>query len=139
MFPLSSGVVLPPGSAAELVLAASAPSGEAPAGRTASSWAREVAQVRERGLAFEYGQCVSSLSCVSAPILSATGQVVAAVAATSLEAGQIAPLGESVARAAAMISANLSRRPPSGARPHREWPARPAATPAPHPVLAGPH
>ncbi|MFD8895126.1 helix-turn-helix domain-containing protein [Streptomyces sp. Sge12] len=136
VFPLSSGVVLPPGSAAELILAGSAPVGEPPEGRSAASWAREVAQARERGLAFEYGQCVSSLSCVSAPILSASGQVVAAVAATALEARQIAPLGESVARAAAMISANLARRPAAGARPHRERPDRPPGTRAPHPVPA---
>ncbi len=65
VFPLSSGVVLPRGSAAALILAGSAAVGEPPEGRTAASWAREVAQARERGLAFEYGQCVSSLSCVS--------------------------------------------------------------------------
>ncbi|MCX4956917.1 helix-turn-helix domain-containing protein [Streptomyces virginiae] len=139
VFPLRSGVVLPPGSAAELILAASAPAGDPPEGRTAAAWAREVAQARERGLAFEYGRCVSTLSCVSAPILSASGQVVAAVAATALDPRQIAPLGESVARAAAMISANLSRRPATAARPHRERPARPPGPRAPHPVLAGPH
>ncbi|MFD7928716.1 helix-turn-helix domain-containing protein [Streptomyces sp. NPDC059742] len=75
VFPLRPGVVLPPGSAAELILAASAPEAEPPEGRTAASWAREVAQARERGLAFQYGECVSSLSCVSAPVLSASGQV----------------------------------------------------------------
>ncbi|WP_327382225.1 IclR family transcriptional regulator [Streptomyces sp. NBC_01207] len=139
VFPLRPGVVLPPESAAELILAASAPVAEPPEGRTATSWAREVAQARERGLAFQYGECVSSLSCVSAPVLSASGQVVAAVAATSPDAKQIAPLGESVARAAAMISANLSRRPATGARAHRERPASPPGPRAPHPVLAGPH
>ncbi|MFF4393469.1 IclR family transcriptional regulator [Streptomyces sp. NPDC001552] len=140
VFPLRPGVVLPPGSAAELILAASAPVAEPPEGRTAASWAREVAQARERGLAFQYGECVSSLSCVSAPVLSASGQVVAAVAATTCpDAKQIAPLGESVARAAAMISANLSRRPATGARAHRERPASPPGPRAPHPVLAGPH
>ncbi|MFF4445544.1 IclR family transcriptional regulator [Streptomyces sp. NPDC001502] len=138
VFALRPGVVLPPGSAAELILAASAPVAEPPGGRTAASWAREVAQAREQGLAFRYGECVSSLSCVSAPVLSASGQVVAAVAATSPDAGQIAPLGGSVARAAAMISANLARRPATGARPQREWPALPPGPRAAHPALAGP-
>ncbi|WP_405791255.1 helix-turn-helix domain-containing protein [Streptomyces sp. NBC_00029] len=142
VFPLRSGVVLPPGSAAELILAASAPVGEPPEGRTAASWAREVAQAGERGLAFEYGQCVAALSCVSAPVRSASGQVVAAVAATGLDAGRIAALGESVARAAAMISANLARLPATTAPPHHERPAHPPGTVpgtrAAHPVLAGP-
>ncbi|WP_405942400.1 IclR family transcriptional regulator [Streptomyces sp. NBC_00207] len=134
VFPLHSGTVLPPGSAAELILAASSPSAELPKGWTKPTWTREVTRARERGLAFEYGQCVSTLSCVAAPVLSASGQVVAAVAATALDGKQIAPLGEAVGRAAAMISANLTRLP------------SPAPSPAPspgaqvgHPAMAPPH
>ncbi len=123
VFPLRSGVVLPPGSAAELVLAASSPVAELPEGRTEASWAREVARAREQGLAFEYGQCVSTLSCVAAPVLSASGQVVAAVAATALDGKQITPLGDAVRRAAAMISANLARLPAPAAPAPGERPA----------------
>lgn len=123
VFPLRSGVVLPPGSAAELVLAASHPVAELPDGRTKAAWARQVARVREQGLAFEYGQCVSTLSCVAAPVLSASGQVVAAVAATALDGKRITPLGDAVRRAAAMISTNLARLPAPAAQSPGEWPA----------------
>ncbi|MGW7450801.1 helix-turn-helix domain-containing protein [Streptomyces sp. NPDC054787] len=123
VFPLRSGAVLPPGSAAELVLAASAPVAEPPAGWGKGEWAREAARARERGLAFEYGRCVSSLACVAAPVHSASGQVVATVAATALDGKQIAPLGEVVSRAAAMISANLSRLPAPPPRPRLPHPA----------------
>ncbi|MFJ3728142.1 IclR family transcriptional regulator [Streptomyces sp. NPDC090045] len=130
VFPLHSGIVLPPGSAAQLILATSGPSAEPPEGWTKPTWTREVTRARERGLTFEYGQCVSTLSCVAAPVFSASGRVVAAVAATALDGRQIAPLGEALGRAAAMISANLTKlhspapapgaqlRHPAMARPH---------------------
>ncbi|MEU3312568.1 IclR family transcriptional regulator [Streptomyces sp. NPDC048387] len=119
VFPLRSGVVLPPGSAAELVLAASAPGAEPPAGRARAAWAREAGGIRERGLAFDREQCVDGLSCVAAPVHSASGQVVAAVAATALDAGLIPPLGDAVRRAAAVISGRLARLPESASRPPR--------------------
>lgn len=132
VFPLRSGVVLPPGSAAELVLASSAPVVGPPEGWTEAAWAREVARARERSLAFEYGQCVSTLSCVAAPVLSASGQVVAAVAATALDGRQIAPLGEAVGRAAAMVSANLARLPAPVVGAAKD-------VQRPHVVMARPH
>ncbi|MFJ8160487.1 IclR family transcriptional regulator [Streptomyces sp. NPDC096136] len=122
VFPLRSGVVLPPGSAAELVLAASAPAAERPAGWTAAAWAREAAGIRERGLAFDYQQCVDSLSCVAAPVFSASGQVVAAVAVTSLDAKLIPPLCDAVGRAASMIGTRLARLPDPASRPRRTGP-----------------
>ncbi|MER5730667.1 helix-turn-helix domain-containing protein [Streptomyces sp. NPDC002138] len=125
---LRPGVVLPPGSAAELILAASTPVDRLPEGWTKATWVREVARAREEGLAFQYGQCVGPLSCVAAPVHCTSGEVVAAVAASGLDGKQIAPLGEAVGRAAAMISANLGRlqvpratakaRQPALARPH---------------------
>lgn len=121
VFPLRSGVVLPPGSAAELVLAAG-PAAERPAGWTEAAWAREVAGIRERGLAFDYQQCVDALSCVAAPVFSASGQVVAAVAVTSLDARLIPPLCDAVGRAAAMISTRLARLPDPASRPRRTGP-----------------
>ncbi|MFG2696169.1 helix-turn-helix domain-containing protein [Kitasatospora sp. NPDC048407] len=123
VFPLYSGVVLPPGSAAELVLAAAAPVPKRPAGWTEAAWAREVAGVRERGLAFDYQQCVDSLSCVAAPVHSASGQVVAAVAVTALDAKLIPPLADAVSRAASMISGRLARRPEPAPKPRRAAPA----------------
>ncbi|MET3984689.1 DNA-binding IclR family transcriptional regulator [Streptomyces sp. PvR034] len=128
VFPLRSGVVLPPGSAAELVLAASTPVTRYPEGWTRGTWMREVARAREEGLAFQYGQCVGPLSCVAAPILSASGQVVAAVAASSLDGKRIAPLGGAVGRAAAMISASLARVP----APRPAVKARQTVTVVPH-------
>ncbi|MEU3406630.1 helix-turn-helix domain-containing protein [Streptomyces sp. NPDC006670] len=122
VFPLRSGVVLPPGSAAELVLAASAPVPRRPAGWTAAAWAREVAGIRERGLAFDHESCVESLSCVAAPVRAASGQVVAAVAVTALDGKLIPPLGDAVGRAASMISARLARLPEPGARVRRSGP-----------------
>ncbi|MFD4867002.1 IclR family transcriptional regulator [Streptomyces sp. NPDC058412] len=132
VFPLRSGTVLPPGSAAELILAASSPAAELPKGWTKPTWTREVRRAQERGLAFEYGQCVSTLSCVAAPVFSTSGQVVAAVAATALDGKQIAPLGEAVGRAAAMISANLTKLPTTTAAP------TPGTQPR-QPVLVRPH
>ncbi|WP_078628165.1 helix-turn-helix domain-containing protein [Streptomyces sp. NRRL F-2664] len=131
VFPLHPGVVLPPGSAAELILTASVPEAGPPQGWSRAAWSREAARTRERGMAFQYGQCVSALSCVAAPVHSGAGHVVAAVAATALDAGQIAPLGAAVVRAAAMVSANLSRLPAATARPRREW--EPAGGPAGRP------
>ncbi|MCI4085911.1 helix-turn-helix domain-containing protein [Streptomyces sp. MMS21 TC-5] len=125
VFALHPGVVLPPGSAAELILTASAPGAGAPAGWSRAAWSREAARAREQGMAFQYGQCVSALSCVAAPVFSDAGHVVAAVAATALDGKRIAALGEAVVRTAAMVSANLSRLPAPTARPRREWePAR---------------
>ncbi|GAA0317721.1 hypothetical protein GCM10010302_66000 [Streptomyces polychromogenes] len=123
VFPLRSGVVLPPGSAAELVLAAAAPVAERPAGWTGAGWAREVAGIRERGLAFDYRQCVDALSCVAAPVRSASGRVVAAVAVTALDEKLIPPLCDAVSRAASMISARLARLPEPAPKPRRTGPA----------------
>ncbi|MFJ9592164.1 IclR family transcriptional regulator [Streptomyces virginiae] len=143
VFALRPGVVLPPGSAAELILTASAPGAGAPAGWSRAAWSREAARAREQGMAFQYGQCVSALSCVAAPVFSDAGHVVAAVAATALDGKRIAALGEAVVRTAAMVSANLSRLPAPTARPRRERePARgpaaqgPPAGRAAHAVLA---
>ncbi|MEV7611851.1 helix-turn-helix domain-containing protein [Streptomyces sp. NPDC089799] len=116
VFPLHPGVVLPPGSAAELVLTAHGAEAHgaeahAPAGWSEAAWSEEAARIRERGLAFEYGRCVRALSCVAAPVFSACGSVVAAVAATGPDSRRITALGEAVGRAAAAISANLSRLP----------------------------
>lgn len=123
VFPLRSGAVLPPGSAAELVLAAAGPVPGRPAGWTEAAWAREVARIRERGLAFDYEQCVESLSCVAAPVHSASGQVVAAVAVTALDAKLIPPLCDAVSRAASVISGRLARLPEPAPRPRRAGPA----------------
>ncbi|MER6998136.1 helix-turn-helix domain-containing protein [Streptomyces sp. NPDC000410] len=137
VFPLRSGVVLPPGSAAELILTASAPEAEPPEGWSRAAWAREATRAREQGLAFQYGQCVSALSCVAAPVYGASGQVVAAVAATSLESKRIASLGEAVGRAAAMISANLARPARSADRGAGESAAGVPGAGSAHPVRAG--
>ncbi|WP_330328809.1 helix-turn-helix domain-containing protein [Streptomyces sp. NBC_00536] len=123
VFALRAGVVLPPGSAAELILAASTPVERLPKGWTKATWVREVARARTEGVAFQYGQCVGPLSCVAAPVLCTTGQVVAAVAASALDGKRIAPLGEAVARAASMISANLARLPAPRSTPKARQPA----------------
>ncbi|MFF7297258.1 helix-turn-helix domain-containing protein [Streptomyces sp. NPDC008265] len=133
VFALRPGTVLPPGSAAELVLTASAPGAHPPAGWPEAEWAKEVGRVGSQGLAFQFGQCVPGLSCVAAPVSSASGQVVAAVAVTALDARQIAPVGDAVRRAAAVISTNLTRVPsaaPRGPGP-RSAPGVPAAPPVP--------
>ncbi|MFG2292705.1 IclR family transcriptional regulator [Streptomyces sp. NPDC048603] len=119
VFPLHPGVVLPPGSAAELVLAAHGPEAEPPGGWSAAAWYREAVRIRERERAFEYGRCVSGLSSVAAPVFSACDSVVAAVAATGPDPRQIAALGEAVGRAAAAISTNLSRLPAVSRQPRR--------------------
>jgi DNA-binding IclR family transcriptional regulator len=123
VFPLRSGAVLPPGSAAELVLAASAPVPQRPAGWTETAWAREVAGIRERGLAFDYEQCVESVSCVAAPVYSASGQVVAAIAVTARDAKLIPPLCDAVSRAASACSGRLARLPEPAPKPRRAGPA----------------
>ncbi|MBC2877606.1 helix-turn-helix domain-containing protein [Streptomyces sp. TYQ1024] len=127
VFPLRSGAVLPPGSAAELALAAAAPAPERPAGWTEAAWAREATRIRERRLAFDYEQCVESLSCVAAPVHSASGEVVAAIAVTALDAKLIPPLCDAVSRAASLISGRLARLPEPAPRPRRAGPARPRA------------
>ncbi|MFD5621260.1 helix-turn-helix domain-containing protein [Streptomyces yangpuensis] len=140
VFPLHPGVVLPPGSAAELILTASAPEAGPPQGWSRAAWSREAARAGEQGMAFQYGQCVSALSCVAAPVYSDAGHVVAAVAATALDGRQIALLGEAVVRTASMVSANLSRLPAPAARPRRAWEsARGPADRPPHAVMARRH
>ncbi|MBW5483342.1 helix-turn-helix domain-containing protein [Streptomyces bambusae] len=114
-YPLHPGAVLPPGNAAELVLTAYTPEAGPPANWAVSAWIREAARIRERGLAFEHGRCVSTLSWVAAPVFSATGQVVAAVAATGTDRAQVTRLGEAVTRTAALITTNLTRLPGAAA------------------------
>ncbi|MFJ9545724.1 IclR family transcriptional regulator [Streptomyces erythrochromogenes] len=141
VFALYPGVVLPPGSAAGLILTASAPEAGPAQGWSRAAWSREAARAREQGVAFQYGSCVSALSCVAAPVFSEAGQVVAAVAATSLDGKQVALLGEAAVRTAARVSANLSRLPAPAARPRREWePAPgPAGRAGQHAVMARRH
>ncbi|WKV70871.1 helix-turn-helix domain-containing protein [Streptomyces sp. PCS3-D2] len=140
-FALHPGAVLPPGSAAELVLTASAREAGPPPGWSRAAWSREAVRVREQGMAFQYGQCVSALSCVAAPVFSDTGHVVAAVAASALDGKQIALLGEAVVRAAARVSTNLSRLRAPAARPRREGESAqgPAGRASRHAVMAQRH
>lgn len=113
-WPLRVGAVLPPGTAAEQILATTMPGHEPPDGYAAADWAHRIRTARERGLAYDVEQRHLPVCCVAAPVYAPSGAVVAALAAVVVDGRQLPSIVESVRRAAGMISANL--RLPGSAR-----------------------
>ncbi|MEV6908399.1 hypothetical protein [Amycolatopsis sp. NPDC051071] len=111
VFPLRAGVALPAGSAVDMVLAADTPEFPQPECYSAAEWTRLVAGTRERGVAIDRLEEVSSAYSVVAPVHTNTGRIVAAVGAVVLNGGQLASMATNVRRAANMVTTNLGRLP----------------------------
>lgn len=108
-FPMRAGVLLPPGTAAEQILALSMPEPRVPDGFTRSDWFRLIGAAKDRGLAYDLDMRRYSVACVAAPVRGPGGEVVAALAATTFEAQRIPLLAEAVRRTAGVVTTNLTR------------------------------
>ncbi|WHM40394.1 helix-turn-helix domain-containing protein [Streptomyces sp. BPTC-684] len=111
VFPLRAGAVLPPGSAAEVVLAAAGPATAPPEGQCAPQWQRRIEVAREQGTALDHYEADVLVACLAAPVRAPSGKVVAALAVSVLDRRRLADAGEPLRRAARMIGANLARMP----------------------------
>ncbi|OAR22746.1 hypothetical protein A8W25_24500 [Streptomyces sp. ERV7] len=111
VFPLRVGSVLPPGSAAEVVLAAAAPALAPPEDHGAARWRRRIVAAREHGTAVDHYEADTLVACLAAPVRAPSGKVVAALAVSVLERGRLAGAEEPLRRAARMVGANLARMP----------------------------
>ncbi|GAA0593603.1 hypothetical protein GCM10010394_23690 [Streptomyces crystallinus] len=111
VFPHRHGVVLPPGNAAEVVMAAAAPAWTRPPGQVPSEWARRVRAAQEQGAAVHHWEDEVVMSCVVAPVRTRTGKVVAAIGTTVLDSRRIVTATAVTRHAARLASANLARLP----------------------------
>ncbi|MEV5835276.1 helix-turn-helix domain-containing protein [Nocardia sp. NPDC052112] len=109
IFPLRPGVLLPPGTAAEQVLAFGQPNPTPPDGFSAREWRRHVTTSRDADLAYDTDMSRFRLACVAAPVHGPGGEIVAALAATVAEVRRIPAVAEAVKRAAGSASTNLTK------------------------------
>ncbi|WP_433521296.1 IclR family transcriptional regulator [Nocardia pseudovaccinii] len=109
IFPLRAGVLLPPGTAAEQVLAIGHPNPTPPDGISPHEWNRRLAVTKEKNLAYDTDLSRFGLACVAAPVRGPAGEIVAALAATVTELQRIPVMAEAVLRAAGLVSTNLTR------------------------------
>jgi DNA-binding IclR family transcriptional regulator len=109
IFPLRAGILLPPDTAAEQVLAIGRPNLTPPEGLSMHEWSRRAAMTRDRELAYDTDMSRFGLACVAAPVRGPAGEIVAALAATVTELQRVPAMAEAVRRAAGLVSANLSR------------------------------
>ncbi|WP_433760223.1 helix-turn-helix domain-containing protein [Nocardia sp. CA-135398] len=107
IFPLRPGVLLPPGTAAEQVLAFGHPNPTPPEGLSSREWRRRVDM--SSGLAYDTDMSRFRLACVAAPVHGPAGEIVAALAATVAEVQRIPAVAEAVKRAAGLVSTDLTR------------------------------
>ncbi|MEU6994527.1 helix-turn-helix domain-containing protein [Streptomyces sp. NPDC046465] len=113
-FPYLPGLILPPGNAAEAVIAATRPVTAPPPERSPAEWARRLSKVREHGVDLHHCEDERALSCLVAPVYAPTGRAVAAIGVCF--AGHRLPsatTADAARRAARMLSANLAHRPRS--------------------------
>ncbi|WP_063038656.1 helix-turn-helix domain-containing protein [Nocardia pseudovaccinii] len=108
IFPLRPGVLLPPGTAAEQVLAFGHPNPTPPEGFSAREWSRRV-DMSDGDLAYDTDMSRFPLACVAAPVHGPAGEIVAALAATVAEVQRIPAAAEAVKRAAGLVSTNLTK------------------------------
>ncbi|WP_433722343.1 helix-turn-helix domain-containing protein [Nocardia sp. CA-129566] len=109
IFPLRAGVLLPPGTAAEQVLAVGHANPAPPEGFSSREWSRRVSMTRERELAYDTDLSRFGLACVAAPVRGPAGEIVATLAATVTELQRVPAMAEAILRAAGLVSANLTR------------------------------
>ncbi|MFX0577750.1 IclR family transcriptional regulator [Nocardia nepalensis] len=109
IFPLRAGVLLPPGTAAEQVLAMGYPNPIPPEGFSSREWNHRLTTTRERNLAYDTDMSRFGLACVAAPVRGPAGEIVAALAATVTELQRVTAMAEAILRAAGLVSANLTR------------------------------
>ncbi|RZS32537.1 IclR family transcriptional regulator [Herbihabitans rhizosphaerae] len=112
VFPLYRGAVLPPATAAEQILTTPA-TPSAPGRYTEREWRRLIIRSRTDGIAFDEVY-LDSVSCVAAPIRVPSGEIVAALGVSVLDARRLPVIAEQVRRAAAMATANLARSTAAG-------------------------
>ncbi|PKV89723.1 helix-turn-helix domain-containing protein [Streptomyces sp. TLI_146] len=105
------GMVLPPGNAAEAVMAAAAPAAPPPPGQLPSEWEKRLRAAREHGAAVHRWGDDVVLSCVAAPVRTRTGKVVAAIGTTLPDSHRLATVTAATRHAARLTSANLARLP----------------------------
>lgn len=109
IFPLRPGVLLPPGTAAEQVLAFGHPNPTPPEGFSSREWRRRVTMSSDTNLAYDTDMSRFRLACVAAPVHGPAGEIVAALAATVAEVQRIPAVTEAVKRAAGLVSTNLAK------------------------------
>ncbi|MGP9022829.1 helix-turn-helix domain-containing protein [Streptomyces sp. BR1] len=111
VFPFPAGAVVPPGSAADIVLAASGTATQAPAGYSAAEWSRQVGRAREHGVAVQHSEGEVPMCCVVAPVRARSGAGVAALGVTLLDSRRQGPAVDAVKHAARAAGVNLARMP----------------------------
>ncbi|WP_020671788.1 IclR family transcriptional regulator [Amycolatopsis nigrescens] len=111
VLPLRAGLLIPRGTAADMLFEMETPSTASPERYSVPEWKRLIATARNEGLAFGYEGAVPSVYCVAAPVCSPSGQVVAAVGASVFDSLRMKAIGPAVQRAADLVSANLARLP----------------------------
>ncbi|MEU5432057.1 helix-turn-helix domain-containing protein [Streptomyces sp. NPDC020719] len=110
-FPFVTGSVMPPGSAAAVVVAASGTATQPPAGCSTADWSRRLSAAREHGVAVHHSEGEVPMCCVVAPVHARSGAVVAAVGVTLLDGRRPGPAADAVRHAARAASVNLTRMP----------------------------
>jgi len=114
VFSLRPGAVLPPASAAEVVMATSVPGATVPDGYSAIEWRRRIISARDHGVAIDYEVDAAPVGCVAAPVHAPTGAVVAAVGIAVFDKRRLPSMGDAVREIAGQVSVNLSRIPHAG-------------------------
>ncbi|GGP33807.1 helix-turn-helix domain-containing protein [Streptomyces melanogenes] len=111
VLPHRPGVFLPPGNAAEVVMAAAERATEPPPGQAASRWMERLRAAREHGMAVHRWEGDMVISCVAAPVRTRTGKVVAVIGAAVHDSRRLAAATAATRQAARLASANLARLP----------------------------
>lgn len=102
------GTVLPPGSAAEAVIAAARPLSPPPPGHSPARWAEQLSQARAHGVAVHRHMSEAAMTCVAAPVHAPSGRVVAAVGASLVHDAQVTAAAEAIRHSARAISTSLA-------------------------------
>ncbi|MGW2226362.1 IclR family transcriptional regulator [Streptomyces formicae] len=112
VFPHMPGLILPPDSAADAVMSASAPSATPPPEYSRAAWGRRLSNVRERGVDLHCCEVEVDVSCLAAPVYAPSGRAIAAIGVCFL--GHRRPSATTVdaaRRAARMLSSSLAILP----------------------------
>ncbi|MBD0742729.1 hypothetical protein BG418_14750 [Streptomyces sp. CBMA152] len=109
--PFPAGAVVPPGSAAHIVVAASGTATRPPVGCSAAEWSRRVGSAREHGVAVQHSEGEVPMCCVVAAVRARSGAVVAAIGVTLLDDRRSGSAADAVRHAARAAGVNLARMP----------------------------
>lgn len=114
VFPHLPGVVLPPGNAAEVVMAVATPAAQPPPGQAPSQWADRLRAARVDGTAVHRWEGDTVLCCVAAPVRTRSGKVVGVIGTAVVDSRRLAAATAATRHAARLASANLARLPRAG-------------------------